>query len=191
MAEASASVRQGCHRGRAIAGWHLRQTRGHGYGRVFCRRAERGSAVCKVILNTTPERPENHAKDFRRAIRDCPHHFADQSSDLNYAHRLLDGADKLLNAADDLLHGELLQDDSREAWLRAQDLLDAAEVNAAEVERMMDLAQEFDDEARRLTHSSWIAGTEVSGVEGTAITYTAGAEERVNEAGVVAARMPN
>ncbi|WP_092541366.1 hypothetical protein [Actinoplanes derwentensis] len=173
------------------AGWHLRQTRGHGYGRAFCRRADRGSAVCKVIINTTPERPENHGKDFRRAVRDCPHHFADQSSDLNHAHRLLDGADKLLNAAEGLIEGEARRHDSQKAWLRAQELLTEAEVNAAEVERVMDLAQQFDEEARRLTHGSWIAGMEVSGADGTATTYTAGAEERVTEASGVAARIPN
>jgi hypothetical protein len=169
------------------AGWHLRRTRGHGYGRAFCRRAERGGAVCKIIIDTTPKGPENRANDLRRAVRDCPHHFADQTSDLSYASALLDGADALLEAAEALLDAEAASNDATDAWQKAQDLLDVAESNADEADRVMEIAQKFEDEARRLTQSGWLRGLEASGVEGPPSAYVIGAEERATEAsGVVA-----
>jgi len=55
----------------------------------------------------------------------------------------------------------------------------------------MALAQEFEDEARRLTQTGWIRGIEVAGVDESAVHYVAGAEERVEEASGVVAEAPN
>ncbi|MFI5839099.1 hypothetical protein ACIA8K_05195 [Catenuloplanes sp. NPDC051500] len=173
------------------AGWHLRESLGHGYGRAFCRRVERGAPVCKIIVDTTPKNPQDRAKDLVRAIRDCPHHFADVSVDLSHAGDLLAGAEKLLDAAEDFLDAEEAQSMAADAWQRAQDLLDTAVDNAEEVEHIMATAQEFDDEARQLTRSGWVRGSEVAGPGGSPGVYVAGAEERVDEASGVVAEVPD
>ncbi|GAB7037637.1 MULTISPECIES: hypothetical protein [Catenuloplanes] len=165
-----------------LAGWHLRETAGHGYGRAFCRRVERGGAVCKIIIDTTPRNPEARAKDLVRAIRDCPHHFADLTVDLSYADNLLSGADRLLDAAEYFLDAEEARSIAGDAWQRAQELLDTAAGNADEVARVMATAQEFDDEARHLTEKGWIRGAESGIPDGAPHTYVAGAEQRTDEA---------
>lgn len=173
------------------AGWHLRETLGHGYGRVFCRRVERGGAVCKVIIDTTPRNPEARAKDLVRAIRDCPHHFADLTVDLSYAEDLLSGADRLLDAAECFLDADEAQSIAGDAWQRAQELLDSAAGNADEVTRIMATAQTFDDEARSLTEKGWRRGAEGGIPHGAPHTYVAGAEQRTEEATGLVAEVTN
>jgi len=172
------------------AGWHLRQTRGHGYGRGFCRRVARGGVVCKVIINTTPQRPEDRARDLVRAIRDCPHNVADQAGALAHAAHLLSGADKLVDAAEDLLDAEIAADDAEQAWGRAQDLLDVAVSSTDEVDRMMAAAQQFESEARRLAQSGWIRGAEASGGASSPSAFLVGAETRVEQASQIVVGVP-
>ncbi|MEV6342942.1 hypothetical protein [Actinoplanes sp. NPDC051851] len=172
-------------------GWHLRKTLGHGFGRIFCRRVEPGGAVCKVPIFTTPQRPEDRAKDILRAFRDCPHHHADQTTDLSYAHGLVDGAEKLLDAAEDFLDAEEATAGSEEAWQKAQDLLALATVSAEEVDRIMEIAQKFDAEARTLTQRGWVRGAEAGGSDGSPGSYVTLAEERMEEAADVADKARN
>ena len=173
------------------SGWQLRKTVGHGYGRIFCRRVEPGGAVCKVPIFTTPQRPEDRAKDIVRAIRDCPHHYADQTANLSYADDLITGAEKLLDAAENFLKAELALAGASDAWQRAQDLLDLAMADAEEVQRIMVVAQEFDEEARTFTQRGWIRGSEAGGTDGSPSTYVAIAQERAEEASGVVAQVPD
>ncbi|WP_127502443.1 hypothetical protein [Actinoplanes solisilvae] len=173
------------------SGWHLRQTVGHGYGRIFCRRVERGGAVCKVSIFTTPQRPGDRAKDIARAVRDCPHHFADQTADLKYADDLIDSAERLLDAAENFLDAEAASVSAAEIWRKAEDLIDLALMDTEEVERIMAVAREFDLEARSLTRQGWNRGTEAGVTEGAPSSYVAAAEKRTEEASGVVAQAPH
>jgi hypothetical protein len=173
------------------AGWHMRQTLGHGYGRVFCRRVDRGGDACKVIIDTTPRNPESRAKDVLRQVRDCHHRYIEQDSDLDSALGLLDGADRLLDAAEDLLDAEAAEVDAQERWQRAEELLDVAEENAQEFEHLLAEATRFDEEARKLSESAWLKGAEVVGPDGGASAYVGGAQERVSQAGQIVAGVPH
>ncbi|MFJ8833255.1 hypothetical protein [Micromonospora aurantiaca] len=171
------------------AGWHLKQTTSHGFARAFCRRTDDNDA-CKVIIDTTPQDPESRAKDMDRALRDCKHRFSDQADDLRYASELLDGAQQLLDAVEDLLDAEAVSNDAMEAWQRAEELLEVAEENAAEFERVAALAAKFDEEARRLTEAGWLKGVEIAGPDASIAGYVSSADERTLQAGRVVAEAP-
>lgn len=50
-------------------GWTIKKSgpRAHSWGKMFC-----GSG-CVVSIWGTPRRPENHAKQLRKAVVRCPH----------------------------------------------------------------------------------------------------------------------
>ena len=54
-------------------GWTLRKSgpRAHTWGLLYCPQADRTG--CARAVYSTPRRPEDHAKDIRRAVGRCPH----------------------------------------------------------------------------------------------------------------------
>jgi hypothetical protein len=54
------------------AGWLIEKRNGHAWGRAFC---PGGVDGCKppTSIWSTPAVPENHARQLRRAVRQCPH----------------------------------------------------------------------------------------------------------------------
>ena len=50
-------------------GWRWRKM-GH-WGRLFCAHADRDG--CQFGINSTPRRPEDHARQIARAVDRCPH----------------------------------------------------------------------------------------------------------------------
>ncbi|MEU4555743.1 hypothetical protein [Micromonospora violae] len=126
-----------------------------------------------------------------RQIRDCHHRYAEQDSDLVAAAGLLDGADRLLEAAEDMLDAEAAGYDAAERMQRAEDLLECAEESTQEFEQILAEASSFEEEARRLSESGWLKGTEILGLDAGANTYVAGAQERVSEAGQIVTGVPH
>lgn len=55
-------------------GWRFRKGHGHAWGVLYCPHGERGGCVKSVY--STPVRPENHAREIRRAAERCPHRHA-------------------------------------------------------------------------------------------------------------------
>ncbi|MDA1015105.1 MAG: hypothetical protein O3A00_11720 [Planctomycetota bacterium] len=55
------------------SGWRIVKggPRSHAWGMMYCQFA--GREGCRETINSTPRNPENHAKDLRRAVDQCPH----------------------------------------------------------------------------------------------------------------------
>jgi hypothetical protein len=58
-------------------GWRLQKAgpRAHIWGLLFCPRAARDG--CRWSVLSTPRVPENHARQIRRVVDQCPHHLAE------------------------------------------------------------------------------------------------------------------
>jgi hypothetical protein len=54
-------------------GWVVTQAgpRAHIWGMLWCPRHARDG--CRIHIMSTPQSPENHARDIRRAVDRCPH----------------------------------------------------------------------------------------------------------------------
>jgi len=54
-------------------GWRVEKAgpRAHIWGTIWCLRTGRDG--CRVRIMSTPQSPENHARDIRRHIDRCPH----------------------------------------------------------------------------------------------------------------------
>ncbi len=52
-------------------GWTVRKCKGHAWGRLLCPFSGRGG--CQIGINSTPKVPENHARQIRREVENCPH----------------------------------------------------------------------------------------------------------------------
>ena len=54
-------------------GWTLRKAgpRAHTWGRLYCPQGDRTG--CARAVYSTPKVPEDHGKDIRRAVDQCPH----------------------------------------------------------------------------------------------------------------------
>ncbi|MEV0731297.1 hypothetical protein [Polymorphospora sp. NPDC050346] len=172
------------------AGWHFRGTLGHGFGRAYCGRVDRGGEVCKVIVNSTPKDPESRVKDLLRAVRDCPHRYAGQTSQLGLAGRLLDDADRLLDAAERMVAADLAARRAGDRLRRAEELVQLAEENADEFDRLLREAADFEAEARELTQAGWSEGAEIIGPAADVRAYLVGAEDRARHAGQMVGAAP-
>jgi hypothetical protein len=53
------------------AGWHVKMSKGHAWGRLFCASATRFG--CIVSVWSTPCSPHNHARHIRKQVDSCPH----------------------------------------------------------------------------------------------------------------------
>ena len=53
-------------------GWRvLKSKKGHLWGTLLCKHQQRDG--CRMSVNSTPQNPENHAKQVRRKVDKCPH----------------------------------------------------------------------------------------------------------------------
>jgi hypothetical protein len=54
-------------------GWRVVKASAHAHiwGKLYCPSGRRGG--CIVHVYSTPRNPENHAKDIRAEVDDCPH----------------------------------------------------------------------------------------------------------------------
>mgnify|MGYP001560079245 CR=1 FL=1 len=52
-------------------GWRFRISNGHAWGRLYCPKGD--SAGCSISVNSTPRRPEDHAKHIRALVGKCGH----------------------------------------------------------------------------------------------------------------------
>ena len=52
-------------------GWRVEISNGHAWGFLLCPQHTREG--CSVTVNSTPRRPENHARKITRDVDLCPH----------------------------------------------------------------------------------------------------------------------
>jgi hypothetical protein len=52
-------------------GWRLEISQGHAWWRLYCPRATREG--CIVSVWSTPRSPDNHARQIRKIVDQCPH----------------------------------------------------------------------------------------------------------------------
>lgn len=56
-------------------GWRVELSNGHAWGHLLCPHATREG--CIVGVWSTPRNPENHARQIRREVDQCPHSDGD------------------------------------------------------------------------------------------------------------------
>lgn len=56
-------------------GWRVVLSNGHAWGRLFCPFSTRDG--CIISVWSTPKGPENHARQVRNKIDNCPHREGD------------------------------------------------------------------------------------------------------------------
>lgn len=52
-------------------GWRLTSSTGHVWGQLWCPEASRDGCIIRVF--STPQNPENHARQIRHRVDRCPH----------------------------------------------------------------------------------------------------------------------
>lgn len=52
-------------------GWRAKKSKGHCWGRLLCGQGD--TTGCQMSIWSTPQNPENHAKQIRRFVDRCSH----------------------------------------------------------------------------------------------------------------------
>ena len=60
----------------ASNGWTVEKRKGHAWGRMYCRHADRGGCIDSIY--STPKNPEGHARYLKRQVDNCPHPEAEE-----------------------------------------------------------------------------------------------------------------
>jgi hypothetical protein len=132
------------------ARWHLLKLDGHSWGKVVCSRTIPDEAHEKVVFSTG-RGSENVARDLTRMVRRCRHpRDGERDEDLRPAIQLLDGAERLLDAASKCLSHQAHEERAAQLEVRALELLELAEANLAEAAREAGVADRLEDEFDRL-----------------------------------------
>jgi hypothetical protein len=137
------------------AGWWYRKATSHtGSATLYCRQGDEGH--CRFDVFGTGKAPGGPARSLKRMVRNCPHLSADDLPKLEQARRLIDSANRIVLAAESLIHESRLQDQMDEALAEAERIqaldpvesrLEVAERNLAKVDKLLDAAIEWELEA--------------------------------------------
>jgi len=127
------------------AGWHFKEPGGaaHIFGLVVCRRVDTDD-FCSYVVFSTGTGGESASSGLRRKVEQCRHRPTGPASRLEAATVKMTKAERLVDAAERLIDVEEGQQESLDAWARASELMDAAESDTSEIERLWDLAGEAD-----------------------------------------------
>ncbi|MGN9912579.1 hypothetical protein ACTMTJ_34080 [Phytohabitans sp. LJ34] len=127
------------------AGWHFKESGGaaHIFGVVFCRKVDTND-FCSYVVFSTGEGGESAATGLRRKVEQCRHSATGPASRLEAATVKMTKAERLVDAAERLIDAHGGQQESLEAWARASELMDAAESDTAEIERLWEIADDAD-----------------------------------------------
>jgi len=127
------------------AGWHFKEAGGaaHIFGMVFCRRVDTDD-FCSYVVFSTGEGGESASSGLRRKVEQCRHSPVGPASRLEAATVKVTRAERLVDAAERLIDVEEGQQESLDAWARASELMDAAESDAAKIERLWNIADDAD-----------------------------------------------
>lgn len=59
-------------------GWRVEMSKGHAWGRLYCPHATR--AGCIISVWSTPRNADNHARQIRKSVDQCPHQSIEDDS---------------------------------------------------------------------------------------------------------------
>ncbi|MET8816818.1 hypothetical protein [Streptomyces rochei] len=130
------------------AGWHLKRLEGHSWGRIVC--DPDLEKPCKILIFSTGTNGESAARDARKTVARCDHHAeAGGERNLLTAAALVEHAERLLDAAD-----RCLQAAGKSA--EAEDLLNGAASAAAEAEKLLEQALASDKDSQELLLEAFV-----------------------------------
>jgi hypothetical protein len=179
------------------AGWWYRKSTDHGQAIVFCRRAQPGEKCCFWPVWSTGRSPEGPARSLRRMVKVCKHRQLENNSALEEIQRLLEGAERILSAANSFLsemqaRGE--SDDYLDQALRLQDQvaarLEVAERSFGEIEELLKTAEYWDAQAEAFKEEAAGAAATLGQVDLEVTTLADLAQEQVNKAELMIDDLP-
>lgn len=130
------------------AGWWFRKLKGHTWGEVACMAPHIDGDRCYLPIFSTGEGGENVAHTLELMVRNCQHGV--RGDRVAEAALMVEAAERLTSAAENLIERDKLRDDWAEAKIRVEELLDQANFSADEGASLLDEAIERDLEADRL-----------------------------------------
>jgi hypothetical protein len=171
-------------------GWFFKKLSSHSFGLVYCRRSEDGDH-CKFRVDSTGRGGESKARDLQLLVDRCTHGTAALSNATTIETQVAK-AERLTEAAAALIDESRQAERAGELYARAEELLEAAEDRAQEIDQLMSDASEAEREARAAHWDGVImlAGTEVPPDEGAPAVLDA-AERTASSAHRTLRREPN